>query len=184
MSASSAFSNALARGYDWQAMGGPDVRPVVILADDDEAITSNLAPFLNRAGFTVHVASDGEAALELVERLDPDGCVLLGLMPGPDGREVLRRRRRGGRWLPVVLLTQVGESAERAIALDEGADDYLNKPFDPYELLARLRAVLRRAGPGRRRLRAPRPVRAGARRLARFPGGPWLGDAELVLPPR
>jgi DNA-binding response OmpR family regulator len=138
---------ALARGYDWQAMGGPDVRPVVILADD-ETITSNLAPFLDRAGFTVHVASDGESALDLVERLDPDGCVLDVLMPGPDGREVLRRLRRAGRWLPVVLLTQVGESAERAIALDEGADDYLNKPFDPYELLARLRAVLRRARPG------------------------------------
>ena len=125
-------------------MGVSVSRPVVILADDDDAITSNLAPFLDRAGFTVHVAADGDAALELVERLDPDGCVLDVLMPGPDGREVLRRLRRAGRWLPVVLLTQVGESAERAIALDEGADDYLNKPFDPYELLARLRAVLRR----------------------------------------
>ena len=115
-------------------MGGPAERPVVILADDDEAITSNLAPFLHRAGFTVHVASDGDAALELVQRLDPDGCVLDVLMPGLDGREVLRRLRRGGRWLPVVLLTQVGESAERAIALDEGADDYLNKPIRPDEL--------------------------------------------------
>jgi DNA-binding response OmpR family regulator len=109
-------------------MGVSDRRPVVILADDDDAITSNLAPFLDRAGFTVHVAADGDAALE---RFDPDGCVLDVLMPGPDGREVLRRLRRAGRWLPVVLLTQVGESAERAIALDEGADDYLNKPFDP-----------------------------------------------------
>jgi len=92
-------------------MGGKDARPVVVLADDDDAITSNLAPFLDRAGFTVHVAADGEAALDLVERLDPDGCVLDVLMPGPDGREVLRRLRASGRWLPVVLLTQVGSRA-------------------------------------------------------------------------
>jgi DNA-binding response OmpR family regulator len=71
-------------------MGVSDPRPVVVLADDDDAITSNLAAFLDRAGFTVHVAADGDAALELVERLDPDGCVLDVLMPGPDGREVLR----------------------------------------------------------------------------------------------
>ncbi|HEX8005521.1 MAG TPA: response regulator [Trebonia sp.] len=84
----------------------------------------------NGPGLPCNVASDGEAVLELVERLDPDGCVLDVLMPRVDGREVLRRLRADGHWLPVVLLTQVGESAERAIALDEGADDYLNKPFD------------------------------------------------------
>ena len=103
-------------------MGRQGARPVVILADDDDAITSNLAPFLERAGLTVHVASDGEAVLALVERLDPDGCILDVLMPRVDGREVLRRLRADGRWLPVVLLTAVGESTERAIALDEGAD--------------------------------------------------------------
>ena len=101
---------------------GPGPRPVVVLVDDDETITSNLAPFLERAGLSVHVAADGEAALDLVERLDPDGCILDVLLPRLDGREVLRRLRADGRWLPVVLLTQVGESAERAIALDEGAD--------------------------------------------------------------
>lgn len=67
-------------------MGGHDGRPVVVLADDDEAITSNLAPFLDRAGFTVHIAPDGEAALDLVERLDPDGCILDVLMPRTGGR--------------------------------------------------------------------------------------------------
>jgi DNA-binding response OmpR family regulator len=71
----------------------------VILADDDEAITSNLAPFLERSGFTVHVAPDGEAAAGLIERLDPDACVLDVLMPRADGREVLRRLRAAGRWL-------------------------------------------------------------------------------------
>jgi CheY-like chemotaxis protein len=100
-------------------MSRQGARRVVILADDD-GITSNLAPFLERSGLTVYVASDGEAVLELVERLDPDGCILDVLMPRLDGREVLRRLRADGRWLPVVLLTQAGESAERAIALDEG----------------------------------------------------------------
>jgi len=165
-------------------MGGHDARPVVVLADDDEAITSNLAPFLNRAGFTVHIAPDGEAALDLVERLDPDGCILDVLMPRADGREVLRRLRAAGRWLPVVLLTQVGESGERAIALDEGADDYLNKPFDPYELLARLRAVLRRARPGRKPLSAAPTLRAGDLRMDRISRRAWLRDTELVLTPK
>jgi DNA-binding response OmpR family regulator len=159
-------------------------RPVVVLADDDEAISSNLAAFLDRSGFAVHVASDGEAALDLVERLDPDGCVLDVLMPRADGREVLRRLRAAGRWLPVVLLTQVGESAERAMALDEGADDYLNKPFDPYELVARLRAVLRRARPGRRPLSASPALRAGDLRMDRISRRAWLRDSELVLTPK
>jgi len=76
------------------------------------------------------------------------------LMPRMDGREALRRIRRENLWLPAILLTQVGESSERALALEEGADDYLNKPFDPHELLARIRAVLRRARPGERSLSA------------------------------
>jgi DNA-binding response OmpR family regulator len=165
-------------------MTGQPPRPVVILADDDEAITFNLAPFLERAGFTVHVAPDGRTALELIERLDPDACVLDVLMPVADGREVLRQLRSAGRWLPVVLLTQVGESTERAIALDEGADDYLNKPFDPYELLARLRAVLRRARPGRRPLSAAPRLRAGDLVMDRVSRRVWLKDTELVLTPK
>jgi DNA-binding response OmpR family regulator len=164
--------------------GGLGAHPVVILADDDDAITSNLAPFLERAGFTVHVAADGHTVLDLAERVDPDGCVLDVLMPGADGREVLRRLRAAGRWLPVILLTQVGESRERAIALDEGADDYLNKPFDPYELLARLRAVLRRARPGRRPLSASPALWAGDLRMDRISRRAWLRDSELMLTPK
>jgi DNA-binding response OmpR family regulator len=74
------------------------------------------------------------------------------LMPRMDGRETLRRLRKANIWTPTILLTQVGEASERALALEEGADDYLNKPFDPHELLARIRAVLRRARPGERSL--------------------------------
>ena len=125
-----------------------DSRPRILLVDDETAITSNLAPFLERSGFVVRVASDGQAALEQMSVFSPDLVVMDVLMPRLDGREALRRLRQSGNWTPVLLLTQVGEAAERAMALEEGADDYLNKPFDPHELAARIRAVMRRARPG------------------------------------
>lgn len=131
----------------------------ILLVDDEEAITANLGPFLERAGFTVTIASDGLEAVESVGTFGPDAIILDVIMPGMDGREVLRQLRKAGNWTPIILLTQVGEAAERAMALEEGADDYLNKPFDPQELVARVRAVLRRAQTGR-------PPLTSARRLA------------------
>ncbi|MGW2524211.1 response regulator transcription factor [Streptomyces sp. NPDC001617] len=160
-------------------------RPRVLLADDDEAITAQLAPLLERSGFVVDVVHDGGAALRRATAMPrPDMVVLDVQMPVLDGREVLRRVRQSGSWLPVILLTQVGESGERAMALEEGADDYLNKPFDPYELTARLRAVLRRAGRGRPPLSAARTVRAGELRVDRTARRVWLKDRELVLTPK
>jgi len=91
------------------------------------------------------VAANGEEALQKIMAGQPDLLVLDVLMPRVDGREVLRQLRQSGNWIPIILLTQVGEASERAMALEEGADDYLNKPFDPHELVARIRAVLRRA---------------------------------------
>jgi DNA-binding response OmpR family regulator len=126
----------------------PTHHPQILIADDELSITSNLAPFLERAGFRVTAAANGQEALEKIEIYSPDLIVLDVLMPVMDGREVLRQLRRGGNNLPVILLTQVGGTTERAIALEEGADDYLNKPFDPYELLARIKAILRRVQPG------------------------------------
>jgi DNA-binding response OmpR family regulator len=137
-----------------------DARPTLLLADDDPFITESLAPFLERAGFHVLVASDGQSALDKAQSHKPELIVLDVLMPRLDGREVLRRLRHAQNWTPTILLTQVGESSERALALEEGADDYLNKPFDPHELLARIRAVLRRARPG-------------GKSLSRLPGA-WL----------
>lgn len=122
--------------------------PKVLLVDDEPSITTNLAPFLERAGFAVSSAGDGKQALEQITTSLPDLVVLDVLMPVLDGRQALRRLRQAGNWIPVILLTQVGESVERAMALEEGADDYLNKPFDPHELVARIRSVLRRARPG------------------------------------
>ena len=133
----------------------------LLLVDDETAITDRLGPFLSRAGFEVRIAGDGEHALDEVRSFTPDLVVLDVLMPRLDGREVLRRLRQEGDWTPVILLTQVGESAERAMALMEGADDYINKPFDPNELAARIRTVLRRASPGQPPLSAAERLRSG-----------------------
>lgn len=159
-------------------------KPHILLADDEAAITTNLAPFLERSGFRVSVAGDGQAALETIAAQPPDLVVLDVLMPRLDGREVLRRLRRSGSVLPVILLTQVGGTTERAIALEEGADDYLNKPFDPYELLARIKAVLRRAQPGQPSLGAAWKLSAGDLTLDRRARRALLGGQAVTLTPK
>jgi DNA-binding response OmpR family regulator len=159
-------------------------RPRILLVDDEPAITTNLAAFLERTGFEVSVGQDGEEAITKLASLAPNLVVLDVLMPKLDGREVLRRLRQAGDWTPVILLTQVGESAERAMALEEGADDYLNKPFDPHELVARVRSVLRRARPGQPPLTSAHRLTSGALLLDRGSRRCWLGGAELVLTPK
>jgi DNA-binding response OmpR family regulator len=117
----------------------------VLLIDDESAITSQVGAFLERSGFLVHCEADGSRAIARIDAVQPNLVVLDVLLPGMDGRAILRSLRAKGDRRPVILLTQIGEASERALAIDEGADDYLNKPFDPGELLARIRAVLRRA---------------------------------------
>ena len=159
-------------------------QPTLLLADDEAAITENLAPFLQRSGFTVLVAADGEAALAQIEQSQPALVILDVLMPKRDGRAVLRHLRQQGDWTPVILLTQVGEAFERAMALEEGADDYLNKPFDPHELVARIRAVLRRAQPGQRPLTATQKLISRALTFDRLTRRAWLADEEIHLTPK
>jgi len=156
----------------------------VLLVDDEEAITAQLAPFLERASFTVEVAGDGEEALRRVADFAPDLIVLDVLMPRLDGRETLRRLRQAKDWTPVILLTQVGSPAERAMALEEGADDYLNKPFEPYELIARIRAVLRRAQRGGQPLAGAQRLRSGPLELDRQARRATLGGQEIPLTAR
>ncbi|TDE07392.1 response regulator transcription factor [Jiangella asiatica] len=159
-------------------------RPLVLLADDEPDVLGAVGPFLTRSGFDVITAADGLLALDEVDRHEPDLCVLDVLMPGADGREVLRRLRQRDDWVPVLLLTQVGEAVERAMALEEGADDYLNKPFDPHELVARIRAVLRRTGGGRQPLATAAELSSGTLRLDRVARRAWLGTRELTLTPK
>lgn len=159
-------------------------RPTILLADDDPTIADSLAPFLERAGFHVLVVSDGMTALDKAQKHHPDLIILDVLMPRMDGRETLRRLRKSNIWTPTILLTQVGEASERALALEEGADDYLNKPFDPHELLARVRAVLRRARPGERSLSAAWLLTAEDLVLDRRARRVTLGGKTLDLTPK
>src|SRR5512139_66169 len=161
-----------------------DTKSKVLLVDDETAITTNLAPFLERAGFVISVAADGEEALHKLPSFKPDLIILDVLMPKVDGREVLRRLRQANNWIPVILLTQVGEAAERAMALEEGADDYLNKPFDPHELVARIRAVMRRARPGKPPLAAAERLTSGPLILDRRARRTWLNSKEMTLTPK
>jgi DNA-binding response OmpR family regulator len=161
-----------------------NTKPRLLLVDDETAITDRLAPFLSRAGFDVEVAADGEDALKTVASHAPDLIVLDVLMPRIDGREVLRLLRQEGDWTPVILLTQVGESAERAMALMEGADDYVNKPFDPNELVARIKTVLRRASPGQPPLTVAERLRSGDLVVDRTKRRAFLSADEIILSPR
>jgi DNA-binding response OmpR family regulator len=159
-------------------------RSKILLVDDERAITANLSPFLERSGFVVAIAADGEEALRQASSFNPDLIVLDILMPKTDGRETLRRLRQTGNWTPVILLTQVGESTERAMALEEGADDYLNKPFDPHELVARIRAVLRRARPDRPPLASAQRLASGDLILNRQARRAYMSSKELRLTPK
>lgn len=156
----------------------------LLLVDDETAITDRLSPFLSRAGFEVKVVADGEAALREIVTYTPDLIVLDVLMPQLDGREVLRQLRQKGDWTPIILLTQVGESAERAMALMEGADDYINKPFDPNELAARIKAVLRRASPGQPPLTVAERLRSSDLVVDRTKRRAYLNAEEIDLSPK
>jgi two-component system response regulator MprA len=117
----------------------------VLVVDDDPPIRRMLERTLAAEGYAVAVAGDGGAALASVERSAPDVVVLDVAMPGMDGLAVCRRLRRAGLLLPILLLTARDALPDRVSGLDAGADDYLVKPFAPEELLARIRALLRRA---------------------------------------
>ena len=115
----------------------------VLVVDDEPKIVDVVREYLEHAGFSVRTAGDGPAALERARALAPDLVVLdLGL-PGLDGLDVARQLRRSSR-VPVIILTARGDEVDRIIGLEIGADDYLVKPFSPRELVARVRAVLRR----------------------------------------
>ncbi|MGO1591689.1 MAG: response regulator transcription factor [Ancrocorticia sp.] len=156
----------------------------ILLADDEEPITSTLAPYLERSGFEVTVASDGEEALAILDSQDVDIIVSDVLMPRRDGRSLLRELRQREDWTPVILLTKVDESFERSAALDEGADDYIGKPFDPPELVSRIRAVLRRTTPGQRTLASAGKMVSGPLAFDRASRRVYLDGDEVALTPR
>jgi two-component system OmpR family response regulator len=123
------------------AAGG---KGLVLVVEDERPIADLLRLYLTRDGFGVHVEVDGTAGLAAAQRLRPVACLLDIGLPGLDGTEVCRRLRAAGDWTPVLFLTARDDEIDRILGLELGADDYVTKPFSPRELVARVRAVLRR----------------------------------------
>ncbi len=128
------------------------MKPYVLIAEDESAVSELLQYNLKREDYEVAIAHDGEEALLMMEERAPDLLLLDWMLPKVSGIEVCRRVRSGGvnPNLPIIMLTARGEESDRIRGLDTGADDYVTKPFSTTELMARVRAVLRRLRPGLR----------------------------------
>lgn len=151
---------------------------LVLVVDDDPKIAALVRLYLERAGFSVAVAGDGLAALHLMRQQEPALLVLDLMLPGLDGAAVARiAREEAG--IPIVMLTARGSTRDRVSGLEAGADDYVAKPFAPSELVARVRAVLRRARPAQ----PGGPIRRGELVLDRERHRVELGGSEVDLSP-
>jgi DNA-binding response OmpR family regulator len=151
----------------------------LLVVDDDPELRPLVGFALRQASYLVVEAASGEEALTLLERELPDLMILDVNLPGIDGFEVLRRARTNGRRLPILMLTVRGEEEDLVRGLDLGADDYLTKPFSPRTLLARVRALLRRAGEEA----PPRPTAVGGLVLDEERHLLHVGERQVVLAP-
>jgi two-component system alkaline phosphatase synthesis response regulator PhoP len=118
---------------------------LVLLVDDEPSIIQLARLYLEREGFRVQDVGDGESALEVVKKVRPELIVLDVRLPGLDGFEVCRRLRADDHQIPILMLTARDEDIDKILGLELGADDYLTKPFNPRELVARIKAILRRS---------------------------------------
>jgi two-component system OmpR family response regulator len=148
----------------------------VLVVEDEKKLGELLGRGLREEGYAADVADRGEAALWMAQAVDYDAIVLDVMLPGIDGFDVCRRLRKDRVWTPVLMLTARDAIEDRVSGLDTGADDYLTKPFSFDELLARLRALTRRA-PAER----PPVLEVGALRLDPAAHRAWRGDHELDL---
>jgi two-component system response regulator TctD len=153
----------------------------VLLVEDDPTMRSTLERALGRRGLQVESCGDGAAALQVWQARAPDVVILDLTLPGLDGLQVLQQARRGGLATPVLILTARGTVGDRVIGLNTGADDYLPKPFDLDELVARLQALARRRGEP---ATAGSSQRLGALRHERESGAFYVRDEVLELTPR
>jgi two-component system OmpR family response regulator len=153
---------------------------LVLVVEDDRNIADLVRLYLSREAFGVHVEHDGAAGLAAARRMRPVACVLDIALPGLDGTEICRRLREDGDWTPVIFLTARDDEIDRILGLELGGDDYVTKPFSPRELVARVKALLRRAaGPaesGRLRTLGPLVLDPSRRRAA-------VAGAPLSLTP-
>ncbi|MBP2674812.1 MAG: putative Phosphate regulon transcriptional regulatory protein phoB [Deltaproteobacteria bacterium] len=136
----------------------------ILVVEDEKEIQDLLAHYLRKEGFSPVLASDGEAAILKARREKPDLILLDILLPKADGLEVLRAIRSDGaiHRTPVVMLTAKGDETDRIVGLELGADDYIPKPFSPREVVARIKAILRRSRPGSQE---PEPATLTCRQL-------------------
>jgi two-component system, OmpR family, response regulator len=148
----------------------------VLIVEDEAKMAGLIRRGLEREGMAVDVASKGEEALWRAEAVEYDAIVLDLMLPGIDGLEVCRRLREAGVWSPILMLTARDSVRDRVAGLDRGADDYLTKPFSYAELLARLRALVRRGRPKR-----PTELRVGELRLDPATRQAWRGEREVEL---
>ena len=150
----------------------------LLIVDDDERIRSLLQKFLIRNGFLVSAASDAGHARRIMSGLDFDLIIMDVMMPGEDGVS-LTKHLRETRTTPILLLTAMGETEDRILGLEAGADDYLTKPFEPKELLLRINAILRRMPETEAADTAPKVLHLGPVRYDIERGEMWHGD-DLV----
>ena len=148
----------------------------MLVVEDEKKLGELLGRGLREEGYAADVADRGEAALWMAQAVDCDAIVLDVMLPGVDGLDVCRRLRRDGVWTPVLMLTARDAIEDRVSGLDTGADDYLTKPFSFDELVARLRALVRRA-PAER----PAVLEVGDLHLDPASHRAWRGDHELDL---
>ncbi len=150
----------------------------ILVADDDRAIRASLERALGLEGYSVLIAADGPSAVSVIQDQAPDLVVLDVMMPGVDGLTICRVLRAQRNRIPILMLTARTETPDRVAGLDAGADDYLPKPFELEELLARIRALLRRAS-------APEdgstPLVVADLRLDPATRRTWRGDREIEL---
>lgn len=154
--------------------------PRILVVDDDPHLREVVTYALQRGGFQVHTVRDGRAALVEVQRNPPDLVVLDVMMPEMDGLEVCRRIRANGR-LPIVFLSSRDEEVDRVLGLEMGGDDYVTKPFSTRELVARVKAVLRRAQPPAPEELAQTALEVGPIRLEPASRRVFVNDEEVTL---
>ena len=153
----------------------------VLVAEDEKNMVALLRKYLEREGFEVHEALDGPAAIEAAGLVKPDVVVLDWMLPGLDGIEVLRELRRSSEAY-VIMLTARTEEVDRIVGLSTGADDYLTKPFSPGELVARIRAMLRRPRTGTREAAVEdAPMKFGELTIDLARREVWLGEEQVSL---
>ena len=157
-------------------MGSSDEQPFILIAEDEPNIASFAKMYLEAAGFRVDVAERGDTALEKIEADKPD----------LDGFEVTRRIRQGGGLMPILMLTARDEPVDKVVGLELGADDYVTKPFDPRELVARVRAVLRRSDGQADQVDPDMPpvLEVDDLRIEVGPREVYVGDTEVALTPK